>query len=139
MMEIYYNLALDDIVPNAFIELKKVDNNVTSIPMKIIENYGEAVKDKIISNGGHARLSLNRDYTADFCRYYGEYFTIVEIDNTWYVMLNGDISLEKLIVSFRKFIEIDVLLAFMDKEVVDKSLIKPTSENKQFTKIRKYS
>ena len=139
MMEIYYNLALDDIVPNAFIELKKVDNSVTSIPLKIIENYGEAVKNKIISNGGHARLCLNRNCTAYFLRCYDKYFYITQIENDSYVVLNDDISVEELIVSFRKFIEIDVLLAFMDKEVVDKSLIKPTSENKQFTKIRKYS
>ena len=138
-MEIYYNLVLDDIVPNAFIELKKVDNSITSIPMKLIENYGEAVKDKIISNGDHARLCLNRNRTAYFLRRYAKYFNIIEIENDSYVVLNDDISVEELIVLFRKFIEIDVLLAFMDKEVVDESLIKPTSKNKQLIKIRKYS
>lgn len=131
-------LGVSNLVPNAFIELMKVNSTITSIPMDIIKKYGEAVKEKIISDGGKAILFLGGEDTDYFCKHYSSYFTLVYIDNKLYFLLNDDVSISSLIERFRTYISFDELKVFMDEDVVNKGLIKLVEKEEKFTKVKKY-
>lgn len=121
-----FNMFIDDMVANAFIELNNIENNerVNEIPLAIIEKYGDEVAKKIVADGNKVAFCLSRESYEKFKFDYNDFFTTKEGTNSS-VILNDRIETEDLIKKFRGYLPFKLLLAYMDKEVVKKGLLEP--------------
>lgn len=120
---IYY-LSLETIVPNAFIELLKRNQNTENIPLIVIEKYAHEVANKLKQNGNNIKYGLSRNNTNSFSINYSNYFTINDLeDRPTTITLNKDITIEDLINHFTGYLPLELLLAFQNKEVVQTGLL----------------
>ena len=111
-----YTLELVDVVANAFIESMKLDKTVRSIEMSVIEKYAHAV----------ANYLKEREYDVheDLSQYamkimIGQYGDIFEVDNEQNIVsLKNGCSMTVLENRFRTCLLTDVLLAFINKDIV---------------------
>lgn len=137
-----YGIVIEDMVANAFIELNKRNKErVSEISFDIIEKYGNAVFEKLEKDGKKVYFSLSNDNTQRFIINYSNYFTLKDddIDSDMYssIILNDDVEIDKLIVRFRTYLPLDLLMAYSDKETVKNGLLEPISLLKQENSIQK--
>lgn len=124
-----YRISLENMIPNAFIELNQRNKErITEIPLSVIEKYGYEVAKKLKKDGKQVIFCYSRASTECFRRQYQEYFTLKDDylypTNRYYtVILKDEIEMDKLIKKFRTYISFDLLLACMDEEVVQKGLV----------------
>lgn len=125
MNEERYMICLHDMVPNAFVELKKRGINVNELTIDLIEKYGDEVAAKLKKDGKKIMFGLSRTATEHFRVNYQEYFTLKDGENDpeFSVILNDGIELDELIKKFRGFLPLDLLLAYSNEEVVQKGLL----------------
>ena len=103
-------LLLEDLVPNALIEL--VENNVSrTVSYPTILEYGSVVVKELEKRNIDAILLIYRDKTLQFEDDYKEIFNFFEIDNIGYVQLNDNISTQYLRKYFRIRQSLDTLIA----------------------------
>ena len=103
-------LTLEDLVPNALIEL--VENDVTrSVSYPTILKYGDVVVKELEKRNIDAILLIYRDKTLQFEEDYKEIFDFFEIDNIGYVQLKDNISTQYLRKYFRIRQALDTLIA----------------------------
>lgn len=127
-----YFIGLETLVPNAFIELYPEK----TISFKTIERYGEKVIKKLGDMGHRPLLVLNRDLTDKFLSQYKMYFDSIQVNNDYYFILKDGITKDELIRNARMFLSADILLAVMDTDVVNESLI--NNQDKIFIKKNRY-
>lgn len=127
-----YFIGLETLVPNAFIELYPEK----TISFKTIERYGEKVIKKLGDMGHRPLLVLNRDLTDKFLSQYKMYFDSIQVNNDYYFILKDGITKDELIRNARMFLSADILLAVMDNDVVNESLI--NNQGKIFIKKNRY-
>jgi len=127
-----YFIGLETLVPNAFIELYPEK----TISFKAIERYGEKVINKLGDMGHRPLLVLNRDLTDKFLSQYKMYFDSIQVNNDYYFILKDGITKDELIRIARMFLSADILLAVMDTDVVNESLI--NNQDKIFIKKNRY-
>ncbi len=127
-----YFIGLETLVPNAFIELYPEK----TISFKTIERYGEKVIKKLGDMGHRPLLVLNRDLTDKFLSQYKMYFDSIQVNNDYYFILKDGITKDELIRNARMFLSADILLAVMDTDVVNESLI--NNQGKIFIKKNRY-
>ena len=127
-----YFIGLETLVPNAFIELYPEK----TISFKTIERYGEKVIKKLGDMGHRPLLVLNRDLTDKFLSQYKMYFDSIQVNNNYYFILKDGITKDELIRNARMFLSADILLAVMDTDVVNESLI--NNQGKIFIKKNRY-
>ena len=103
-------LSLEDLVPNALIELVENDvSRVVSYPT--ILKYGDVVVKELEKRNINAILLIYRDKTLQFEDDYKEIFNFFEIDNIGYVQLKDNISTQYLRKYFRIRQSLDTLIA----------------------------
>ena len=103
-------LTLEDLVPNALIEL--IENDVSrSISYLTIIQYGNVVVKELEKRNIDAILLIYRDKTLQFEDEYKEIFDFIEIDNIGYVKLKDNISTQYLRKYFRTRQSLDTLIA----------------------------
>ena len=103
-------LSLEDLVPNALIEL--VENDVNrSVSYPTILKYGDVVVKELEKRNINAILLIYRDKTLQFEDDYKEIFNFFEIDNIGYVQLKDNISTQYLRKYFRIRQSLDTLIA----------------------------
>lgn len=127
-----YFIGLETLVPNAFVELYPEK----TISFKTIERYGEKVINKLGDMGHRPLLVLNRDLTDKFLSQYKMYFDSIQVNNDYYFILKDGITKDELIRIARMFLSADILLAVMDTDVVNESLI--NNQDKIFIKKNRY-
>ena len=88
-------LSLEDLVPNALIEL--VENDVNrSVSYPTILKYGAVVVKELEKRNINAILLIYRDKVLQFEDDYKEIFNFFEIDNIGYVQLKDSINTQYL-------------------------------------------
>ena len=103
-------LSLEDLVPNALIEL--IENDVSrTVSYPTILQYGEIVVKELEKRNINAILLIYRDKTLQFEEEYKEIFDFYEIDNIEYVKLKDNISTQYLRKYFRTRQSLDTLIA----------------------------
>lgn len=128
-----YYLSLENMVPNAFVELKKRNLRTENIPLIIIEKYGLEVAKKLRQDGNKVIFGLSRNNTQHFSVNYSKYFTINDLpeDKPTTISLNKEITLEDLINHFIGYQPLELLVAFQNKEVVQIGLLDNISLKKE--------
>lgn len=108
-------LYLEDLVPNALIEL--VENNVSkTISYKSVLEYGCQVIEELRLKNIEALLVVNRDKTAEFEKEYKEIFDFFEINNNVYIGLKKNINTNYLRKYFRTMQSLDTLEAMTSEK-----------------------
>lgn len=103
-------LTLEDLVPNALIEL--VENDVNrSVSYPTILKYGDVVVKELEKRNIDAIILIYRDKTLQFEDDYKEIFNFFQIDNIGYVQLKDNISTQYLRKYFRIRQSLDTLIA----------------------------
>lgn len=103
-------LTLEDLVPNALIELVENDvSRVVSYPT--ILQYGDVVIKELEKRNIDAILLIYRNKTMQFEDEYKEIFYFFEIDDIGYVQLKDNISTQYLRKYFRIRQSLDTLIA----------------------------
>lgn len=88
-------------------------------------NVVKALRDKHIN----ARFYTNRYKFDDFKDFYSKYFSVIETDTDVICSVKKEISIEELKEKFRGYLSVDALLAFIDDDVVFKSLLMQNTQN----------
>lgn len=105
-------LTLEDLIPNALIEL--IENNVSrTISYSTILQYGSAVVKELEKMNKEGILQIHRDTTTQFEEDYKEVFDFFEIGNSRYVKVKDNISSNHLRKRFRIHQSIDTLTALI--------------------------
>ena len=130
-------LTLEDLVPNALIEL--VENDVNrSVSYPTILKYGDVVVKELEKRNINAILLIYRDKTLQFEDDYKEIFNFFEIDNIGYVQLKDNINTQYLRKYFRIRQSLDTLIALTSDiskqaigiNTIEKKLIRQKSNKK---------
>lgn len=109
-----FYIGVEDLAANALIELlKKYNRNYISYSE--LEEYGAKVVQILSQKGEKAVLVLSRDDTSVMFRDYSEFFEEAKLDDGLGIILKEGKTINDLIVQFRGYLALDVLLAFVDK------------------------
>ena len=113
VIESTLQLTLEDLVPNALIEL--IENNVSrSVSYPTILQYGSVVVSELKKRNKEGMLHIHRDNTTQFEEDYKEVFDFFEINNVRYVKAKDNISSNYLRKHFRIHQSIDTLTALIN-------------------------
>ena len=103
-------LTLEDLVPNALIEL--IENNISRcVSYPTILEYGNIVIKNLEERNIKAILLIYRDKTLQFEDDHKEIFDFLEIDNIRYIKLKDNINSTYLRKYFRTRQSLDILIA----------------------------
>ena len=116
------NIFIEDIVANGIIEKNKLDGS-RKISIKQAENYGEEVINYLKEKNIDCIMYLNRELTYLFQIKYRDLFTRYSNQFDKGYILKDDKNIDDLITIFRGYLPLDTLLAFTDKEVIEKGLV----------------
>lgn len=124
-----------DIVSNAIIEIGNRSER-RYVTGREINNYGREVISNLKSRNIRAKLEVSKDLINQFENLYSDYFSICGDG----YKLKDDKNIDDVIDKFRRNVAYDVLLAFVDDKVVDKSfnLYNPKQKRKTFYKNENY-
>ncbi len=113
IIESTLQLTLEDLVPNALIEL--IENNVSrSVSYPTILQYGNVVVNELKKQNIDCILQIHRGATSQFEDDYKEIFDFFEINNVRYVKAKDNISSNYLRKHFRIHQSIDTLTALIN-------------------------
>lgn len=106
----FLTLELEDLVPNALIEL--TENNVSrTVSYQAIDEYGKAAAQELNEMNIRAIILMHRDKTLQFEDDYKGIFDFFDINNMRYVKLKDNISTNYLRKHFRVRQSLDALTA----------------------------
>lgn len=111
-----YRITLEDLAANAMIWLLKDGVSSPTITYKQLDAYGAATITYLTMLGGSAYLDLSRDKTRNMLEQYAFYFKETE-DETGLTLRDG-ISRKDLLCEFCGTLPVEILLAFMDQDVI---------------------
>lgn len=102
---------------NALIEsMRRAEKNF--LTYREIENYGSKVVQILNNQGEKAVLILSRENTNELFRNYSDFFEEKEENEEKGIALKSGIELEDLIMQFRGYLALDVLMAFVNDRSV---------------------
>lgn len=110
-------IGYEDLVANALIVLNS-KYGIRKVSTKQVEDYREAVLEKIRENEMESICLINRDVFGEFAEEYGNYFSIIEEENL-NIHMNQGISCEDLRRDFCGYLDMSVLIAFRSEEAVE--------------------
>lgn len=111
-----FYIGIEDLVANALIfSLEKGKNFLT---YDEIENYGTKVVQILNEKGEKAVLILSRESTNALFRNYSEFFEERKIRNTMGIALKEGKQVKDLIIQFRGYLALDVLMALVNEKSV---------------------
>ena len=113
-----FYIGIEDLAANALIELLQKEENRSFITYKELERYGTQVVRLLSERGEKAVLLLSRENTNAMFRDYSEFFEEDSYDGNEGIRLRAGKSRKDLIVQFRGYLALDVLMALVDERSV---------------------
>lgn len=113
-----FYIGIEDLAANALIELLQKEENRSFITYKELERYGTQVVRLLSERGEKAVLLLSRENTNAMFRDYSEFFEEDSHDGQEGIRLRAGKSCKDLIVQFRGYLALDVLMALVDERSV---------------------
>lgn len=113
-----FTLDIEDLAANALIELLQKEENRSFITYKELERHGTQVVRLLSERGEKAVLLLSRENTNAMFRDYSEFFEEDSYDGNEGIRLRAGKSRKDLIVQFRGYLALDVLMALVDERSV---------------------
>ena len=113
-----FYIGIEDLAANALIELLQKEENRSFITYKELERYGTQVVSLLSERGEKAVLLLSRENTNAMFRDYSEFFEEDSCDGQDGIRLREGKSRKDLIVQFRGYLALDVLMALVDERSV---------------------
>lgn len=119
-----FYIGIKDLAANGLIEMLKVDETNRFLSYKKIEFYGNKVVYSLNESGKSAVLILSREDTSELFRNYSEFFEEkVNKDGEIGIQLKDGKSVTDLIMQFRTYLALDVLLKFIDENIVKEAIL----------------
>ena len=113
-----FYIGIEDLAANALIELLQKEENRSFITYKELERHGTQVVRLLSERGEKAVLLLSRENTNAMFRDYSEFFEEDSYDGNEGIRLRAGKSRKDLIVQFRGYLALDVLMALVDERSV---------------------
>lgn len=113
-----FYIGIEDLAANALIELLQKEENRSFITYKELERYGTQVVSLLSERGEKAVLLLSRENTNAMFRDYSEFFEEDSYDGNEGIRLRAGKSRKDLIVQFRGYLALDVLMALVDERSI---------------------
>lgn len=112
------NIGMEDLAANALIEAMEKGKK-RFLTYHEIEEYGMRVVQILREKEEKAVLLLSRESMSAFYRNYSEFFEEKRVNGVLGIELRAEKDAEDLIDTFRGYLTIDVLMAFVDKRSVE--------------------
>jgi hypothetical protein len=122
-MVMCFYIGIKDLAANGLIEMLKVDESRRFLSYKKIESYGNRVVRSLNENGESAVLILSREDTSALFRNYSEFFEEVMSADELGIRLKDEKDASDLIKQFRTYLALDVLLKFIDADIVREAIL----------------
>lgn len=114
----YYSISIEDLVANALIEIVERTGKRT-VYFSQLNNYGNAIIEKLKSKNIEAILILNKDATNRFFHNCSDIFIISETASDVSVTLKNNYSANDLRKRFRINIALQLLEIFISEEIIN--------------------
>lgn len=112
-----FYIGIEDLAANALIEVLKKGKK-RFLTYFEIESYGAQVIERLNEKDEKAILVLSRESTNAFFRNYSDFFEEKEENGNLGIQLKTGKNLNDLIVQFRGYLALDLLLAFINERSV---------------------
>ena len=125
-------LTVEDIVPNAIVELNNLDGS-REVMIEEAKKYGEELAKSLRSKGYYTLLKLNPCLTESFEVKYGNLFKRFNQNDSYGYQLANDKEIKEIIPIFRDSINEEIRDIFASEEVIENSFkdrIKKQSKKK---------
>ncbi len=120
-----FYIGIKDIAANGLIEMLKINKKNRFLSYKQIEDYGNTVVRSLNQSGESAVLILSREDTSEFFRNYADFFEeSTNSEGETGILLKEGKGVTDLINQFRTYLALDVLLKFVDGNLVRKAMCK---------------
>lgn len=113
-----FYIGIEDLAANALIELLQKEEKNRFITYDELENYGAQVVRLLYERGEKAVLLLSRDNTNALFRDYSDFFEEETREGKTGIRLRDGKGVDDLIIQFRGYLALDVLMALVDKRSV---------------------
>lgn len=117
-----FYIGIEDLAANALIEILDAKQDAEleqlSVTLAELEKYGAQVVRYLNEKGDDALLILSRESTSMMFRNYSDFFEEIETPEGTAISLRKGKTVTDLVVKFRTYLALDVMLAFMDAEAV---------------------
>lgn len=113
-----FYIGIEDLAANALIELLR-KNQRNYLTYDELEDYGTRVVRLLSEQGEKAILLLSRDNTNALFRDYSDFFEEDSFDGKRGIRLKEGKGREDLIIQFRGYLAVDVLMALVDERSVE--------------------
>ena len=113
-------LTVDDIVPNAIIELNKIDGS-REVIIGDAKIYGEELAKHLGKRGYYTLLKLNPSLTESFEVKYGDFFQKYYQNDSYGYKLQENKEIQDIIPIFRESINKEIRDIFDSEEVIENS------------------
>lgn len=114
-----FYIGIEDLAANALIELLQREKEERPfISYEDLESYGTRVIGFLSNKGERAVLLLSRENTNAMFRDYSDFFEEDSIDGKLGIRLKEGKECKDLIVQFRGYLALDVLMALVDEQCV---------------------
>ena len=109
------HIGIEDLAANALIEMMdaKKGEGQNFVSYNTLEKYGLAIVKLLSEQGEEAVLILSREETRKMLRDYSDIFVECKQNGVEGIMLRENVTIDDLIVKFRGYLSLEVLLAFM--------------------------
>ena len=111
-----FYIGIEDLAANALIESMRIEKRF--LTYREIEDYGSKVVEILNEKGEKAVLILSRENTNALFRNYSDFFEEKTENDMKGIALKEGIELEDLIMQFRGYLALDVLMAFVNERSV---------------------
>jgi len=120
-----FYIGIKDIAANGLIEMLKINKKNRFLSYKQIEDYGNTVVRSLNQSGESAVLILSREDTSEFFQNYADFFEeSTNSEGETGILLKEGKGVTDLINQFRTYLALDVLLKFVDGNLVRKAMCK---------------
>jgi len=115
-------IGIEDLAANALIELlERSSNQEREISVSQLWEYGMAIVSELNHETNDEYICIfSRDAFSSFVHDYTGYFSIRNLGDERYISKREDVSLDELKNVFRSYLSIDMLVAFVSKNSLQK-------------------
>ena len=117
-----FYIRAEDLAANAFIEILKTNEDAQTerccVTLAELEAYGNQVIQFLNERGEKAVLILSRENTSLMFRNYSDFFEEVETNEGASVALKAGKMVSDLIEKFRTYLSLDLMMAFMNTDMI---------------------
>lgn len=117
-----FYIGIEDLAANALIEIlsakKGAESQQLYVTLAELEKYGAQVVRYLNEKGDDALLILSGESTSMMFRNYSDFFEEIETSEGTAISLREGKTVTDLVVKFRTYLSLDVMMAFMATEAV---------------------